>query len=85
MKNFIIIKGVIGSSTALIAILREDELRIANLGDCSIGVIRYNEFIFRNEEQQHSFNYPYQLGTNSFDTPQDSQQFTVKIQIQEFK
>jgi serine/threonine protein phosphatase PrpC len=64
----------------LIAILREDELRIANLGDCSIGVIRYNEFIFRNEEQQHSFNYPYQLGTGSLETPKDSQQFTVKIQ-----
>ncbi|CAG8720968.1 10819_t:CDS:2, partial [Funneliformis mosseae] len=74
------LKGIIGSSTALIAVLREDELRIANLGDCGIGVIRYNDFIFQTEEQQHSFNYPYQLGTSSYDTPQDSQQFTVKIQ-----
>jgi serine/threonine protein phosphatase PrpC len=80
IKIFLITKGVIGSSTALIAILRDDELRIANVGDCGIGVIRFNEFIFRNEEQQHSFNYPYQLGTGSINTPKnDSQQFTVKI------
>ncbi|RIA81013.1 phosphatase 2C-like domain-containing protein [Glomus cerebriforme] len=73
--------GVVGSSTALIAILRDDELRIANLGDCGIGVIRYNDYIFRNEEQQHSFNYPYQLGTGSLNTPKnDAQQFTIKIQ-----
>jgi len=75
------LKGVIGSSTALVAILREDELRIANLGDCSVGVIRYNDYIFRTEEQQHSFNCPFQLGKNSFDTPKkDAQSFTVKIQ-----
>ena len=29
------LKGVIGSSTALIAVLRNDELRLANMGDCS--------------------------------------------------
>ncbi|GET03875.1 protein serine/threonine phosphatase 2C [Rhizophagus clarus] len=75
------LEGVIGSSTALIAVLRDDELRIANVGDCGIGVIRYNDFIFRNEEQQYSFNYPYQLGTGSIVTPKnDSQQFTIKIQ-----
>ncbi|CAG8744465.1 13841_t:CDS:1, partial [Acaulospora morrowiae] len=35
---------------------------------------------FRNEEQQHSFNFPYQLGTGSFDTAQDAQTYTIKIQ-----
>uniref|UniRef100_A0A1D1XE41 Protein phosphatase n=1 Tax=Anthurium amnicola TaxID=1678845 RepID=A0A1D1XE41_9ARAE len=75
------LEGIIGSSTALIAVLRDDELRIANIGDCGIGVIRHNDFMFRNEEQQHSFNYPYQLGTGSLNTPKrDSQQYTVKIQ-----
>ncbi|CAG8607886.1 3422_t:CDS:2, partial [Dentiscutata heterogama] len=74
------LESIIGSSTALIAILRNDELRIANLGDCGICIIRHNSFIFRNEEQQHSFNYPYQLGSASNDTPKDSQTFTVKIQ-----
>ncbi|KAG0237959.1 hypothetical protein BGW42_008059 [Actinomortierella wolfii] len=72
-------EGLIGSSTACLAILRDDELRIANLGDCGISVIRNNEFIFRTEEQQHSFNFPYQLGTGSSDRPKDAQVFTVKI------
>ncbi|KAG0227499.1 hypothetical protein BGX31_006991 [Mortierella sp. GBA43] len=73
-------EGLIGSSTACLAVLRDDELRIANLGDCGVSVIRRNEFIFRTEEQQHSFNYPYQLGTGSSDTPSDALTFTVKIQ-----
>ncbi|CAH1761984.1 14191_t:CDS:2 [Entrophospora sp. SA101] len=74
-------EGIIGSSTALIAILHGDELRIANLGDCGIGVIRQNGFIFCNEEQQNSFNYPYQLGSGSPNTPKkDAQTFTIKIQ-----
>ncbi|KAF9918298.1 hypothetical protein BX616_009490, partial [Lobosporangium transversale] len=72
--------GLIGSSTACIVILRDDELRIANLGDCGVSVIRRNEFIFRTEEQQHSFNYPYQLGTGSTDSPRDAQMFTVKVE-----
>lgn len=59
--------------------LRDDELRIANLGDCGVSVIRRNEFVFRTEEQQHSFNYPFQLGTGSSDSPSDAQMFTVKI------
>jgi serine/threonine protein phosphatase PrpC len=43
-------------------------------------VIRGGEPIFRSEEQQHSFNFPFQLGTNSRDTPHDTQTFTIKIQ-----
>jgi len=73
-------QGLIGSSTACLAILRDDELRIANLGDCGVSIIRRNEFIFRTEEQQHSFNYPYQLGTGSTDSPTDAQVFTVKVE-----
>lgn len=60
--------------------MRDDELRIANLGDCGVSIIRRNEFIFRTEEQQHSFNYPYQLGTGSTDSPTDAQVFTVKVE-----
>ncbi|KAL1915895.1 uncharacterized protein VTP21DRAFT_6283 [Calcarisporiella thermophila] len=73
-------QGIVGSSTACIAILRDDELRIANLGDCGVSIIRQNDFVFRTEEQQHSFNFPYQLGTGSSDVPRDAQTFTVKVQ-----
>ena len=55
-------EGILGSSTALAAILRGDELRIANMGDCVLFLIRNGKLIFRSAEQQHSFNYPLQLG-----------------------
>ncbi|GAA6059880.1 hypothetical protein JCM10212_007085 [Sporobolomyces blumeae] len=74
-------EGIIGSSTALLAILRNDELRLANLGDCYCCVIRDNDYVFRSEEQQHSFNFPFQAGTNSKDTPiKDAQRIVVKVQ-----
>ncbi|KAI8140827.1 phosphatase 2C-like domain-containing protein [Fennellomyces sp. T-0311] len=73
-------EGVIGSSTACVALLRNDELRVANLGDCGIAVIRQNSYIFRNEEQQHAFNFPYQLGTNSPDKPKDAQTFDISVE-----
>ncbi|KAJ1648945.1 hypothetical protein IWQ61_009814 [Dispira simplex] len=75
------VQGIRGSCTACLAILRDDELRIANLGDCGVGIIRQGEFIFRNEEQQHSFNYPYQIGTGCADRPEDAHVFTVKVQL----
>ncbi|KAL8286173.1 hypothetical protein RQP46_004661 [Phenoliferia psychrophenolica] len=74
-------EGVIGSSTALIAVLRNDELRLANMGDCCCSIIRGSDYVFRSEEQQHSFNYPFQAGTTSKDTPiKDAQRFTIKVQ-----
>ncbi|KAK4704307.1 protein phosphatase PTC7, partial [Phenoliferia sp. Uapishka_3] len=74
-------EGVIGSSTALLAVLRNDELRLANMGDCCCSIIRGNDYVFRSEEQQHSFNYPFQAGTTSKDTPiKDAQRFTIKVQ-----
>lgn len=74
-------EGIIGSTTALVAILRDDELRIANLGDCCCSIIRGNDYIFRSEEQQHSFNYPVQIGTNSKSTPlKHAQRYNIKVQ-----
>jgi serine/threonine protein phosphatase PrpC len=72
---------LIGSSTALIALLKDDELRLANIGDCCCSIIRGSDYIFRSQEQQHSFNYPFQMGTNSKDTPRkDGQKFNIKVQ-----
>lgn len=55
-------EGILGSSTALVGILRGEELRIANMGDCVLMIIRGGEMMFRSTEQQHSFNFPVQLG-----------------------
>lgn len=73
--------GILGSSTALLAILLNNELRIAHLGDCSIGLIRDNAMIFRSDEMQHSFNYPVQLGPKSSSTPKASaKRFDLQVQ-----
>lgn len=55
-------EGILGSSTALLAMLRGNELRIANLGDCVLLIVRRGHLLFRSQEQQHSFNFPVQLG-----------------------
>lgn len=61
--------------SALVIVADEDSHR----GDHRI--IRGNDYIFRSEEQQHSFNFPVQAGTNSRDTPiKDAQRFNVKVQ-----
>jgi hypothetical protein len=44
-------------------------------------IIRGTDYLFRSEEQQHSFNYPMQVGTQSRDTAKkDAQRFDVKVQ-----
>lgn len=42
-------------------------------------VLRDYDIIFRSEEQQHSFNFPFQLGTRSRDTADDAQTYTMKL------
>ncbi|OMJ21398.1 putative protein phosphatase 2C 80 [Smittium culicis] len=69
-----------GSSTACVALLRGDELIVANIGDSGLTIIRDGEMVFRTEEQQHSFNYPYQLGTEeNSDSVSNAQTFRIKV------
>lgn len=70
-----------GSATASLAVLRRDELRVAHLGDCGLTIIRDQDFLFRSEEQQHSFNCPYQLGTHpTSDRPNDAESYRIRVQ-----
>ncbi|KAG8901414.1 hypothetical protein FRB99_005325 [Tulasnella sp. 403] len=72
--------GLLGSSTATLAVLANSELRIAHLGDCVVCVVRDGEIAFRSEEMQHSFNYPYQLGPKSTTTPiAHAQRFNIPV------
>ncbi|RKP22795.1 phosphatase 2C-like domain-containing protein [Syncephalis pseudoplumigaleata] len=73
-------QGIEGATTACLAVLRDDELRIANLGDSGVLVLRRGDFVFRTEAQQRSFNVPYQLGYPTRDQPTDAQHFTVKLE-----
>lgn len=59
--------NVSGSSTACIAVVQNKILKVANLGDSTCMLIRFSSFenksqiLLKTEEQQHSFNAPFQL------------------------
>ncbi|KAF6004307.1 hypothetical protein F1559_004850 [Cyanidiococcus yangmingshanensis] len=81
----------VGSCTACVVALstlmeaaepdkRRSVLTCVNLGDSGMMVLRKGKIIFRSKEQQHYFNCPYQLGTQSKDTPYDA--FVDRIDVQ---
>ena len=63
----------VGSSTCVVACLDEEKpfLYTANLGDSGYLLLRKQGVdlvsVFRSEEQQHSFNFPFQVGTGGDD------------------
>jgi protein phosphatase PTC7 len=69
-----------GSSTCCILALDGVNVSAANLGDSGFMVIRGLEIVYRTKEQQHSFNFPYQIGTGSADKPQHAQRIRVEVQ-----
>jgi len=69
-----------GSATCCIVVLDGFCLKTANLGDSGFMVIRGTDIVFRSKEQQHSFNFPYQLGTGSADMPSHAVIVTINIQ-----
>ncbi|CAJ2640402.1 probable protein phosphatase 2C 26 [Trifolium pratense] len=51
-----------GSATVIIAMLEKNgNLKIANVGDCGLRVIRNGQVIFSTTPQEHYFDCPYQL------------------------
>ncbi|KAF8493577.1 phosphatase 2C-like domain-containing protein [Gautieria morchelliformis] len=69
-----------GSATALLAVLRDEELRIAHLGDCAVCLVRDGGIVYRSEEMQHSFNYPLQLGPSSPTLPAHARAISLPVQ-----
>eukprot|EP00184_Porphyridium_aerugineum_P001678 CAMPEP_0184695762 /NCGR_PEP_ID=MMETSP0313-20130426/3300_1 /TAXON_ID=2792 /ORGANISM="Porphyridium aerugineum, Strain SAG 1380-2" /LENGTH=422 /DNA_ID=CAMNT_0027154283 /DNA_START=473 /DNA_END=1741 /DNA_ORIENTATION=+ len=61
----------VGSSTACVVSLVGDRLTGVNLGDSAVMVVRDSQAVYRSEEQQHYFNCPYQLGTDSRDSVEE--------------
>lgn len=58
----------IGASTAcIVGMDNVGRLFGVNLGDSGVRLIRGGKIVFRTKEQQHFFNCPYQLGTDSED------------------
>lgn len=53
----------IGSCTAVIGIMNtKGKFEALNIGDSGFMIIRDEKIIFKTEEQQHGFNFPFQLG-----------------------
>ncbi|XP_056175971.1 probable protein phosphatase 2C 26 isoform X1 [Syzygium oleosum] len=71
----------IGSATIVVAMLERDGiLRIANVGDCGLRVVRGGQIIFSTSPQEHYFDCPYQLSSESVgQTYRDAVVSTVEV------
>eukprot|EP00288_Rhodomonas_lens_P014154 CAMPEP_0177706612 /NCGR_PEP_ID=MMETSP0484_2-20121128/9317_1 /TAXON_ID=354590 /ORGANISM="Rhodomonas lens, Strain RHODO" /LENGTH=352 /DNA_ID=CAMNT_0019218083 /DNA_START=67 /DNA_END=1125 /DNA_ORIENTATION=- len=66
-------RGLEGSCTVCMSmLLPTGQLHTLNLGDSGLRVVREGTIAFATTEQQHSFNYPLQLGSTSVDIPADA-------------
>lgn len=76
--------GIAGSSTlCVVSLNHEQKLEAANVGDSAFLVIRDDSILFRSEEQQHSFNFPFQLAaTRGYGDPVESaQRYKLDIKV----
>jgi serine/threonine protein phosphatase PrpC len=58
-----------GATTALMCLIKGNEVNIANVGDCQMLHIRDGDILWRSVPQHHRFNCPFQLGSHSKDEP----------------
>ncbi|XP_042399417.1 probable protein phosphatase 2C 1 isoform X1 [Zingiber officinale] len=57
----------IGSATVIIAILEKNGiLKVANVGDCGLRLIRRDQVVFATSPQDHYFDCPYQLSSEIY-------------------
>uniref|UniRef100_A0A7S1VSM4 PPM-type phosphatase domain-containing protein n=1 Tax=Sexangularia sp. CB-2014 TaxID=1486929 RepID=A0A7S1VSM4_9EUKA len=76
-----------GSTTAVVCVLEEPTdpnapgavLSTVNLGDSGFLVLRNGNLVYASDPQQHAPNTPFQLGTDSIDTPNDG--VTVRLLV----
>mmetsp|Transcript_22770 Transcript_22770/g.54509 ORF Transcript_22770/g.54509 Transcript_22770/m.54509 type:complete len:351 (-) Transcript_22770:256-1308(-) len=70
-----------GSCTACIITLGEETLHAANLGDSGFIILRAGKIVFKSPQQQHDFNFPYQLGNadGMSDPPEAAATFSVPV------
>jgi len=74
-------QDVVGSSTACVVSIEGSILKAANLGDSGFMIIRDNKVFLKSKEQQHSFNFPFQLGTGSTSTPEHSDIYEIEVKV----
>eukprot|EP00193_Tetraselmis_chui_P016855 CAMPEP_0177793430 /NCGR_PEP_ID=MMETSP0491_2-20121128/25069_1 /TAXON_ID=63592 /ORGANISM="Tetraselmis chuii, Strain PLY429" /LENGTH=420 /DNA_ID=CAMNT_0019315941 /DNA_START=149 /DNA_END=1411 /DNA_ORIENTATION=+ len=70
-----------GSSTACLIAMGDDTVHAANLGDSGFIIVRGQRIIFKSPQQQHDFNFPFQLGSEQgmSDAPEAASIFSVPV------
>lgn len=77
---FVHSSSITGSSTACVATIDEmGIMRATTVGDSVFFVVREGCMLFRQRELQHGFNFPFQLGTGSTDTPETGARVTLEL------
>jgi len=78
----------VGSATLCFGKMTGDGIfRVANMGDSGFIVIRNGEILIESVEQQHGFNYPYQLGIgengepHGKDRPEDADVYRMQLEV----
>lgn len=74
--------NVMGSSTACVLVLNGSKLTASNLGDSGFMVIRAGQMVMATTQQQHSFNFPFQIGGAEAmgDHPRVADRYEVEVQ-----
>jgi serine/threonine protein phosphatase PrpC len=57
-----------------------DQLKIVNVGDCGVMIVRDRVKLFKTKELVYRSNCPYQLGTDSDVEPRHGDEYTVDVQ-----
>ena len=68
-----------GSTTVLLAHADYEGLKIAQLGDSNLVIIRNNYIFFQTSPQQYMHDQPYQMGKDGKDSYDDARLYTVPI------
>eukprot|EP00033_Pygsuia_biforma_P000581 GCRY01000685.1.p1 GENE.GCRY01000685.1~~GCRY01000685.1.p1 ORF type:complete len:544 (+),score=122.79 GCRY01000685.1:293-1924(+) len=71
--------SIIGSATACLCVLDGEDLSVANIGDSGVMVIRGEDVVLKSSPLLHSWNFPFQVGTNG-DRPETAQRYRQKVQ-----
>lgn len=71
----------LGACTACVAVLDGNTIDIVWIGDSQVMVVRDEEVVMMTHSMTHAFNYPFQLGFGSTDTPQDAMHTRVGLEV----
>eukprot|EP00877_Chromochloris_zofingiensis_P009623 jgi/Chrzof1/4914/Cz15g04100.t1 len=72
-----------GSSTACVIVINGNTISASNLGDSGFVLLRNKVVVFQSPQQQHNFNFPFQLGSREglSDQPQAAMRFELQAQL----